>query len=229
MEAIESTPPAPADAGADSDRFKIAVALLIALVTVIGAIVAWRAALAADAAGNADADGLAATLNAEETRVLNCVTTYEHYRAYTMYLRYNELGNAISNDLSAAGDAEAPALDRQMRESWDLATELQGSFFDSRYLDPQDGSYDTQRELEGLFADAARQSDVNPEPHLARADRMRAKSTTLIGLLTVLAASLLSFTLAESTTSRLRFVLAGGGGLLLIASVVALFVIESAA
>lgn len=225
MEATDSTPAA--STGGESERFKTVVALFIAFVTVIGAVIAWRAALAADAAGNADADGLAATLNAEETHLLDDVTTYEHYRAYTTYLRNNELGNAISSDLDSITGDQADVLDRQMREAWDIATELQGSFFESRYLDPENGSYDTQRELDGLWADAERQKDLNPDPHLNAADRMRTKSTTLIGLLTVLAASLFCFTLAESVKHKLKFVLAGAGGLLLIASIVALFVIES--
>lgn len=208
------------------DRFKTIVGVLLAVVTLVGAIVAWRAAVAADAASNTDFSGLAATLNAEETRALNTVTAYEHYRAYTSYLRHNELGNAIAQDLPNASDAEVLSLDRQKTEAWDLATEIQGSFFSNRYLDP-DGSYATQRELDESWADAAQQKDLNPEPHFARADRLRAKSTTLVSILIVLAVSLLCFTLAETLSRSIRYVMGLGGGLLLVISVVALFVVES--
>jgi len=208
------------------DRFKTVVAVMLAVVTVTGAVVAWRAAVAADEAGNADFAGLAATLNAEETSALNTITAYEHYRAFTDYTRYNELGNAISIDLDSAGADGAQSLERQMREAWDLATEIQGSFFENRYLD-RDGTYDIPRELDELWADAAQQKDVNPEPHFARSDAMRAKSTSLIGILIALGASLVCFTLAGSLESSLRVILAGGGTLFLIGSLVALVIVES--
>lgn len=211
-----------------ADRFKTIDALLIAFVTVVGAIVAWRAALAADAASGADASGLAATINAEESRALNRVTTYEHYRAYTDYLRYNELGNAIYDDLSNASDEAYAILDRQKTEAWDLATELQESgFFRSRYLDTG-GNYDTARELDELQADAAREKDLNPEPHFALSDRMRARSTTLVSLLIPLAAALWCLALAESLAHKIRYLLAGAGTLLLAASIVALIAVEAA-
>ncbi|HJW82710.1 MAG TPA: hypothetical protein VJ754_00250 [Anaerolineae bacterium] len=207
------------------ERFKIVVAILLASVTVIGAIVALRAAIAADLANNADARGLAATLNAEETRALNHVNTYEHYRAYTTYLRHNELGNRIAEDLPTAAEDEAQALERQKTDAWDLAVEIQGGFFLPRYLDP-DGSYDTQREIDEAWADAAQQKDLNPEPHFADADRLRGKSTTMVILLVPLTVALLGFTLAESMKHAFKYVLAAGGSLILAGSLAALLLIE---
>ena len=211
-----------------SDRFKFAVGLLLAVVTVIGAVAAWRAAIAADGASNADFAGLAATLNAEETRALNHVTAYEHYRAYTAYLRHNELGNAIAEDWPDASDADALTLERQQTEAWDLATEIQGSFFPNRYLKP-DGSYDTPRELDESWADAAQGKDLNPEPHFSRADRLRSKSTTLVSLLIILAVALLLYTLAETIERRIRYVMALAGTLLLVSGVILLVIVEFSA
>ncbi|HLF26594.1 MAG TPA: hypothetical protein VJG32_09665 [Anaerolineae bacterium] len=214
-------------ASESQDRFKSLVALLLAFVTVMGAVAAWRAAVASDAASNADFSGLAATLNTEETRALNSVTVYEHYRAYTDYLRHNELGNVIADDLPDASDSQAELLDRQMTEAWDLATEIQGSFFPNRYLDP-DGNYDTQRELEEEYADAGQQKDLNPEPHFTLSDRLRNKSTTLVSVLIVLAVSLLLYTLAETIDHIVRYALAAGGTLFLVGSLVLLIIIETA-
>jgi hypothetical protein len=217
------------DAAERQDRFKTIVALLIAAVTATGAVVAWRAALAADAANNADASGLAATINAEETRALNRVTTYEHYRAYTQYLRFNELGNAIYDDLVNASDEEYTILDRQKTEAWDLATELQESgFFISRYLN-SDGSYDTAQELDEAWADAARAKDLNPDPHFTLGDRLRAKSTNLVALLIPLALALLLMTVSESLAHQVKYALAGGGTLVLVGCMAALIIIEATA
>ncbi len=211
-----------------SDRFKTIIALLIALITGTGAVVAWRAAIAADLANNADAAGLAATINAEETSLLNRATTYEHYRAYTDYLRYNELGNAIYDDLANVSDEQFDILDRQKTEAWDLATELQESdFFVSRYLDP-DGNYDTAQELEESWADAARQEDLNPDPHFSAGDRLRTKSTTLVSLLIPLTAALWLFTLAELLRHKIKYLLAGAGSLILVGSMIAVVAIETA-
>ncbi|MBI1877165.1 MAG: hypothetical protein HYR94_02845 [Chloroflexi bacterium] len=50
---------------APTDRLEIVNALLIALVTLIGAFVAWRVSVASDNAGDAALAGLIATLNAQ--------------------------------------------------------------------------------------------------------------------------------------------------------------------
>ena len=52
-------------------RFKTAMAFMIAFVTVMSAVAAWRASLAAGDASNADVNGLAATINLEESQALN--------------------------------------------------------------------------------------------------------------------------------------------------------------
>ena len=51
-----------------SQRLETVVAILIAVVTVIGAVVAWRSSVADDGAGDADFAGLRASVRSEETR-----------------------------------------------------------------------------------------------------------------------------------------------------------------
>jgi hypothetical protein len=199
------------------NRFQTAVAIMIALVTLVGAIVAWRAALAAGDAGDADFAGLNATLNAEQTRTLNITTLYEHYRVYTAYFQHNELGNLIVDELDSATSADLGLLDQQKTDAWNIATANQ-TFFPTRFL-KQDGSYDTQRELGEAWAEAGQQKDLNPAPHFAQADRLRAKSSWLVGILIVLAAALLLFTLAEGlspSAKLLRYGIALGGTVLVL-------------
>ncbi|HZY40479.1 MAG TPA: hypothetical protein VFF59_00605, partial [Anaerolineae bacterium] len=79
---------------ADSnDRFTTLVAIMIALVALIGAVVAWRASVAEDASGDADYAGLRAAINVEETRALNASTAYAQYGAYVTYQRNSALGD----------------------------------------------------------------------------------------------------------------------------------------
>src|SRR3990172_11114606 len=110
------------EAPPNESRLETIAGILIAVVTVVGAVVAWRASVASDGAGDADFAGLRASVNAEEARAINFVNAYEHYGAYTSYLRYTKLGDAIADDLEdSAGltEEEAYFLDRQRAESYD--------------------------------------------------------------------------------------------------------------
>lgn len=190
-------------------RFKAIASVMIAVVTVIGAGAACRASYASNAASNADFAGLVAAINAEETAILNAVTVYEHYHAYTTYTRYNELGSIV------ADEPPSDELGRLQREAWGLALGLQYSFFPPRYLNP-DGTYDTQRELDEEWAEAAQQKDLAPESHFEKADAARVKTSLLHGTLIVFAVAFWFFTLAQAINNRLKylFVLGGFGSVL---------------
>jgi hypothetical protein len=204
-------------------RLNFINALLIALVTLIGAYVAWRASVAGDNAGDASLDGLNATRNYEETVALNYTQLYENYRAYTAYTRYNELGNQIESDLANTSADEIEALDRQMREAWDAAESF---YFPHEYL-KRDGAYDTARELGEALAEAARQRDLNPQPHFEEADKMQTKSNWLIVVITVLAVALLCFTLVESVNRpALKYALVSLGVIIMLGSVAAFIAID---
>ena len=60
-----------------SSRLETMVAILIAIVAMLGAVVAWRSSVVDDGAGDADYAGLRAAVNAEETRALNFVNAYK--------------------------------------------------------------------------------------------------------------------------------------------------------
>jgi hypothetical protein len=187
------------------------VALLIAFVTVFGAIVAWRASVADDGAGDADFAGLKASLKAEETRALNFVNAYEHYGAYTTYARYQNLGLAIGNELDAGGQSEdeAFALARQQAEAYDLAKANQ-YLFPTRFIN-RNGVYGLQREMGELWADAAKENDLNPAPQYAEADTLRSKTNRLLGTLTLMGVGLVLFTLVEVVNDKMKYAMVGLG------------------
>lgn len=210
-----------------SDRLQTVVAILIALVALIGAIVAWRASVAADEAGGSDFAGLNATLNAEQTRTLDSTNLYTNYRTYTTYLRYTELGNLLAGEMETAPEEEALILDQQRAEAYDSATAVQ-SFFPNRYLN-RDGSYNLQRELGESWAEASQEKDLNPEPHFQTADQMRTKSNQLIGILIILGISLVFYTVADTLHLSLktaRYSLITGGTLFMLISVIATIMVE---
>jgi hypothetical protein len=207
---------------AKTDRWGTLVAVLIALVTVIGALVAWRASVAADSAGDADFGGLRAALNAEQTHALNAVNGYEAYGAFTAYKRYNDLGNLLEDDLTQATDPQA--LESELADARDLAIANQ-SLFPNKFLN-RDGTYALQRQLGELLADAKREKDVNPNPQFAEADKLRSKTNWMLIALTVLALALVFYTLVEAVGDRLKPLMFGLGSLVALAGGLAALWIE---
>jgi len=209
-----------------TENFKTFTAIMIALVTIASALVAWRAAVASGEASQADFSGLAAAINAEEEQVLNEIAVTEHYQAFLIYTRYNELGNKLQEAIDAAGSGEAvDPLQRLKSDSWGIAYGLQSVFFPSRYLRP-DGSYDSQREMQEKIADSERKRDVKPELHFTRADRLRLKANLLVVTLVFLGVSLWLFTCAQIIQRGIKYGFALGGMFLLLASVLAMSLIE---
>jgi hypothetical protein len=197
-----------------TDRFKTFTATMIALVTVLSALTAWRAAVASQEASQADFNGLVSTVNAGEARVLNTIQVSEHYQAFLIYTRYNDLGYRLYDDLQAQ-PADADELGRQKSEAWGIAYGLQSVFFPSRYLRP-DGSYDSQRELDEAWADAQRRRDTKAELHYSEADVLRSKANLMIAMLMVLGVSLWFFTLAQITEHNVKYLFAFVGGILML-------------
>ncbi|MBL8057639.1 MAG: hypothetical protein JNK29_13130 [Anaerolineales bacterium] len=185
------------------------VAVLIALITVAGALVAWRASVAADGAGDADNGGLRAMLNVEETRASNAVNGYEAYGAFVNYARYQRLGDLLEAD-PAAADLEAERADAR-----DLALANQ-FLFDSKFLN-RDGTYDLQRQLGEMWADASREKDLNPEPQFQEADKLRERSNWLLAVVAVLAVGLVLLTLVEAVGGRFQVALTSLGAVVLVA------------
>ena len=207
-----------------TETFKTFTASMIAVVTVISALVAWRAAAASQDSSQADFRGLVASVNSEEAQVLNTVKVSEHYQAFLNYTRYNELGNKLDEALKS-NPANVGELDRQKSDAWGIAFGLQSLSFPSRYLLP-DGTYDSQRELDELLADDERSSDMRPDVHFAEGSTLRSKANLLVEILIPLGIAFWFFTLAQITDHKVNVLFAAIGGLLLGISTFAVLVIE---
>lgn len=207
-----------------SDRLGTIVAVLIAVTTLIGAVVAWRASVSADGAGDADFAGQRATVNLEETRALSAVNAYENYSAYAAYRRYSDLGDLIGEDESKADDEEIDWLDGERANAHDLSIANQG-LFPNKFLN-RNGSYALQRELGEYFADAAKEKDLQPNASYEEADKLRNKTNQLLMAVTVLAVGLVFYSLIEAMSKGLRYPLLGLGSLCLVAGLVYAVMIE---
>jgi hypothetical protein len=210
-----------------SQRLETIVAILIAVVTVIGAVVAWRSSVADDGAGDADFAGLRASVRAEETRALNYVNAYENYGSYANYRRYSDMSNLIEADLPTAPEQQQSELERQRADNNDLSISNQ-RLFPNKFLD-RDGSYNVKRQMGEMWADAAKQNDLNPDPQFAEADQLRGKANSLLGAVTILAIALVFYTLVESFGDRMKYVMVALGSLCMVAGTVFALFIEFSA
>jgi hypothetical protein len=199
------------------------IAIMIAAITVIAALVAWRASVIEDAAGDSDYAGLRAAVNVEETRALNFVNAYENYGAYTNYQRYRDLGDLISEDQTTVSEAEGLVLESQRSEAHDLAIASQ-TLFPNKFLN-RDGTYGLQRQMGELWADAAKEKDLNPTPQFADADAQRGKSTRMLISLMVFAIGLVFLSLVESIEKG-RSVMIALGSMTVVAGMVIYFLVE---
>lgn len=191
-------------------NFKSWVAVLTALVTVLGATAACLAAVAVSSAGDSDFAGLDASIRAQKAEIINHVYAYEHYRAFTDYFRYNELGY-LMYDPNA--DAETDARNANVQdEVWGLASGISSVFFSPRYIN-SDGHYDIEQELQEAYAQDSQDSDLDAQPYFGESDRLRRQSSFLTADMIVLAFSFWFLTLAQATEKKIKYVWAALGAL----------------
>jgi hypothetical protein len=190
------------------NKFKSLIAVLTAVVTVFGAMSACLASVAVSSAADADFSGLDASIRAQKAEIINHVNAYEHYRAFTSYVRYNQLGN-LMYDPNADEDTDIRNGAIQ-REVWGLASGISSVFFSPRYVTP-DGQYDLERELQEAFAEDAQNADLNSTPYFEESDQFRKRSSFLTANMIVLAVSFWFFTLAQATEKKIKYIWAGIG------------------
>ncbi|NOH02517.1 MAG: DUF2834 domain-containing protein [Chloroflexi bacterium] len=190
------------------DNFKSYVAVMVAIVTVLGATAACLASVAVSNAGDADFAGLDASIRAQKADIINNVYAYEHYRAYTAYIRYDELGRLLYDpDADEETDLRNGAL---QREVWGVASGISSVFFSPRYINP-DGQYDLERELQEAWAQDSQNEDLNAPPYFEESDRLRARSSFLTADMIVFAVSFWFFTLAQAAEKKIKYLWAGIG------------------
>ncbi|NWF65052.1 MAG: DUF2834 domain-containing protein [Chloroflexi bacterium] len=198
------------------NNFKSWIAVLTAIVTVLGATAACLASVAVSTAGDQDFAGLDASIRAQKAEIINYVTAYQNYRAYTDYVRYEKMGYLMYDpQADAATDAQNYATQQEM---WGVSSGLLASFVKARYIDP-DGSYDIERELQEAFAEDAQTSDLNAQPYFEKSDAERSRSAFLTADMIVFAVSFWFFTLAQATEKNIKYAWAALGVLFAIGGI----------
>ena len=200
-----------------------AVAILIAVIVAFAALVTWRASVIDDSAGDADYAGLRATVYSVRAQALNSVNAYESYGNYVSYLRNNRMAELISEDLETAPEEQLAVLEEQMKVANDLA-DANRDMFETQYLN-RDGSYSVQRQMGVMWADAAKENDMDFENQFDAADKGRDRTRNMLVSLMVLSIAAVFYSLVESMEGRNKMILIILGSLTAVAGIVMAFMV----
>ncbi len=201
------------------NRFlETAVAILIAVVVAIGALVSWRASVIDDGAGDADYAGLHSAVYSVRAEALNSVNAYESYGNYVNYLRNNRMAELLSEDLETLPEDEQDAYYQQMKIATDMA-DANRDMFETQYLN-RDGSYSVKRQMGVLWADAAKENDLNYQNQFDEADKGRARTRLLLISVMILTIATVFYALVESFEGRAKTIMVAAGSVIAIAGVV---------
>jgi len=150
-----------------SGRFNTLMAVMIAIVTVLGALVAWRSSVAATEAGNEDDAGIIAALNTQESGTIGNIISNNNRTNFLSYWTNKQLILEMVKDgtLENIPSDKRDAIIRSVTEASDLATANKG-FFAARYLNPDD-TYNIGRENGETLAAAPRSAAGSPAKPVA--------------------------------------------------------------
>jgi hypothetical protein len=213
-----------------NNRLSTLVALLIAVVSVTGAVVTWRASVSADGAGDADVAGVRATINLTETNTLAAVKGYSDYASFVDYYKYRETSAQLEEELSGlptdATEDQAAALNNELADTYDL-TVAASSAFPNDYLN-RDGTYNLSRQTGEYLANASREKDINPQPSFDEADALRSHTNRLLITLSVLVVALVFYTLIEASESKkIKYLLLFAGTGIFLAGTIGAYLVET--
>ncbi len=213
---------------ARAERFQDWMSVMVAIVALVTALAAWRAAEAARIAGFEDYYALTASLNAEEALTLSTATAIEHLTAFTQFAVNDELlTQLLSSDDTELDETARAVLAAQIEEA-DRVAATNRNFFPGRYAN-KDGTYAMPRQVAELVAEAERRQDLAPQPHLDKSAKLDTKTFAFVQSIIGLSIALLAFTLAGAfhyARKWLRWSAAALGVILLVASTVATLYVE---
>ena len=211
-----------------SHRFEVFLAICIALATVLGAILAARAAVYNDAANDADQTGLSSAIDLALTQASVEAQRAQHLSAFLQFEQHRRLAELISNQMDQIDSSSAAwaQLDRESSAEWNKAINSR-YFFNASFYDKFSNTFDQQAFVDSQLAEAASLKDLNPDPEFSQADDNRATAAQLLGLIAMLAVALLCFAVANILGNRLRYLAAGLGVLIIVGSIATAMAIES--
>jgi type II secretory pathway pseudopilin PulG len=209
-----------------ADRFRTWVAIAIALVSILGAVVAFSGTLAEQEARHLDQQGIQDAARQQQIITDLQATVDEDLRylaPYQEHLKAAQVLDDQANTLAATDPTSAGLLHAQAQSERVLARTLQG-FFQGAVPDPGQANgpatYDAGAALRRLETNNADLQQLRPEATLAMAEDKHGEAVNLVGLVTLFIAALLFLTLAQFTRPQIRRLFAAAGGATTVAGIV---------
>ena len=213
-----------ADLRVSRDRLKSFVAILIGVVSVVGALVTWKTVQYSGQAGDLDGQSIDETVIQSADRARSEIELRSEEGAYVGY-RGDRAAAAslrtLADQAAARGDAvRAARLRDEAQVLEETAANAANQFYDfdeSGYVDTSKGEsapFDRERRQRDLILEYQRQRgevDVFPERTADEADDARDTSQALAGWVVVLAFAVVLLTLAEQYTTRAMLLFTGAG------------------
>jgi hypothetical protein len=217
VEGTESAaPPSKARRQRDRSRWRKAlIPILIAAVSVTGALFTWwAAALGAQAATNDErAITESAIVARNEARVESRLGT--ELGAFARYLENQVLADQLEAESKRPGVSgdDAATLQAQARSAREIAQDLAALYFDrSQYVDESLGTFDVEKRRQDLRRDDLEAQRVAPARTAARANHFRSREERVVTSVVVLALAVVVLTVAQTTRfTRLKPWIAGVG------------------
>jgi hypothetical protein len=207
-----------------NNKLETIIAILIAVVVVIGALVSWRASLIDDSSGDYDYAGIRAVTNAEQAQALNYVNAYADYGNYVNYWKNNRASTLLGEDLEKSGKEDA-VLEAGIKNANDLA-DSSSNMFKMRYL-TRDRTYNVQRQLGEMWADAAKKNDLDYEAQFKLANDDRARTRMMLVALMILTVAPIFYAMIESVDKKqLKYLMLTIGSLFAVAGTVLACLVE---
>jgi hypothetical protein len=180
--------------------------VLLALLGLFGALLAWRVGVAGSTVGDANDAGLDAARARSAAIVANEGLVSQSEQAWLDYERQRRRAAAL---LDAGFGPNADQFYKQAAAHWFLVR--------ADYLDAE-GTYDAEQQRASLLADATTQQDLDSASDFDLADDLadRINGLTLAGF--IAAAGLPFLTLAEAVRDRRRILLTALGAVALVAA-----------
>jgi len=212
-------------------RFKTVVSIFIAAVTVAGAIITWRIAVAGGKAEVADSQGLAAALNSANTAI--SVSTYlsNNMNFYIAYRQHLAAADLLEKQARVSWGAKRSSLMDAEQHERNMAATSRG-YVDADYLefDPSDGReyFNGNRYWEAQMASERSLKPLDEKPFFDFADRLRKRARELVDVTVALSAALFLFVAATAVRRRVKYLFAVAATLVLLLSCAAAVMIEIA-
>jgi hypothetical protein len=191
----------------ESNRLRTALAVLIALISITGALVTWRAEVAGSEAGREDREGTIVAVTAQGARQQADAQARAEARAAQRAYEANAAGNIFQRVRDNANSVgEYDSANRRFIQENGVAIKLTDGYFVLDFVEHDEFGYVTNPEydVEGRVADllAQRQTETDSERFFEEADEMESRRGQLYALDVALVLALALIAIGQVTRRR---------------------------